>query len=196
MLTYNTQLDKLKLPEYGRNIQQMVKHCLEIEDRERRTACAYAIVKAMSVIAPPPDKSEESQRKLWDHLAIIADFKLDIDWPYSPPQPEELDAKPDPIPLPYTEIKFRQYGNALQRMVDEVVLMPPSPERDSAVILIANHMKKQLLAINPDAEVDARVFNDLRMLSHGEINLAASDVKLHDYFVMPTPSGKKKKKKK
>lgn len=196
MLTYNTRLDKLKLPEYGRNIQQMVKHCLEITDRDERTACAHAIVKAMSAIAPPPDKSEESKRKLWDHLAIISDFALDIDWPYSPPTPDELDAKPDPIPLPYTEIRFRQYGNALKRMVDEVLLMPESPERESAIILIANQMKKQLLAINPDSEVDARVFNDLRTLSHGAINLSVNDVKLLDYFVMPAPSSKKKKKKK
>lgn len=196
MLTYNTRLDKLKLPEYGRNIQQMVVHCMDIADRDERTACAHAIVKAMSVIAPPPDKSEESRRKLWDHLAILADFKLDIDWPYSPPTPDDLEAKPDPIPLPYTEIKFRQYGNALQRMVDEVVLMPESPEREAAAILVANHMKKQLLALNPDADVDARVFNDLRTLSHGVVNLADAGVKLQDYFVMPAPSGKKKKKKK
>lgn len=196
MLTYNTRLEKLKLPEYGRNIQKMVDHCLEIADRDERTACAHAIVKSMAMVAPLPDKSEESKRKLWDHLAIMADFKLDIDWPFEPPQPEELDAKPDPIPLPYTEIRFRQYGNALQRMIDEVVMMPDSPERDSAIILLANHMKKQLLAVNPDAEVDARVLNDLRTLSHGEINLKEDDVTLQDFFVMPTASGKKKKKKK
>lgn len=167
MLAYNTQQKKLVLPEYGRNIQQMVDHCLTIEDRDERTACAHAIVKAMSVVAPLPDKSEESYRKLWDHLAIISDFKLDIDWPFTPPQPDDLDTKPEPIPLPYTEIRFRQYGNALQRMIDEALIMPPSPERESLVILIANHMKKQLLAVNPDADVDQRVFNDLRTLSHG-----------------------------
>ncbi len=196
MLAYNTRRKKLVLPEYGRNIQQMVDHCLTIEDRNERTACAHAIVRAMSVVAPPPDKSEESRRKLWDHLAIISEFRLDIDWPFDPPAPDVLESKPDPIPLPYTEIRFRQYGNALQRMIDEALLMPPSPERDSAVILIANHMKKQLLAINPDAEPDERVFNDLRTLSHGEFNLTGTDVRLQNYYVMPAPSGKKKKKKK
>lgn len=196
MLTYNTKLDKIVLPEYGRNIQKMVAHCLEIEDRSERTACAYAIIKAMSLVSPLPDNSDESKQKLWDHLAIISEFKLDIDWPYSPPVAEVLEAKPEPIPLPYTEIRFRQYGNALQRMVDEAMLMPPSPERDSAVVLIANHMKKQLLSITPDADVDERVFNDLRMLSHGEFNLKEKGILLHDYFVMPSPSAKKKKKKK
>lgn len=196
MLTYNTRVENLKLPEYGRNIQKMVQKCLEIEDRDERTAYAHTIVKTMSVLSPQSDKSEESRRKLWDHLAIIADFKLDIDWPFEPPQPDVFDEKPDPIPLPYTEIRFRHYGNALQRIIDEVVMMPESPERDSAIVLIANHMKKQLLAINPDVDVDERVLNDIRTLSHGQINLADTDVTLHDYFVMPTASGKKKKKKK
>ena len=50
MLTYNSQLKKLVLPEYGRNIQQMVDHCLTIEDRDERTRCAFTIVQNMANI--------------------------------------------------------------------------------------------------------------------------------------------------
>ena len=33
-MDYNTQLPKMIIPEYGRNIQHMINHCCAIEDRE------------------------------------------------------------------------------------------------------------------------------------------------------------------
>ena len=52
MLTYTNHLKRLVLPEYGRNIQKMVDHCLTIEDRQERTACAYRIVAATQTLSP------------------------------------------------------------------------------------------------------------------------------------------------
>ena len=196
MLTYNTHLKKLVLPEYGRNIQRMVDHCLTIEDREERQAAAQAIVDTMATLFPAQGNPEEHRRKLWDHLAIMSDFALDIDWPYGPVTAALRDEAPGSIPLPYTEIRHRLYGNALQRMIDAAAAMPPSPERDSLAVLIANQMKKLALAHNPDTDVDTKVMKDLRQMSHGEFDLQAQGVTLLDYFVAPPPSGKKKRKKK
>ena len=82
MLTYNTQLKKLKLPEYGRNIQQIIDYCCTIEDREERTRCAYSIIQIMGSLFPQLGDEADYKHKLWDHLAIMSDFKLDIDYPY------------------------------------------------------------------------------------------------------------------
>ena len=82
MLTYNTKIKKLVLPEYGRNIQQMVNHCLSISDKEERTRCAYSIINTMGNLFPNLRDVEEFRHKLWDHLAIMSDFKLDIDYPF------------------------------------------------------------------------------------------------------------------
>ena len=94
MLTYNTRLKRLILPEYGRNIQKMVNHCLSLEDRDERTRCAHSIVRAMEMLFPAEGDPEEYKRKLWDHLAIMADFSLDIDWPCPVIQSEELKTQP------------------------------------------------------------------------------------------------------
>ena len=94
MLTYNTQLKKLVLPEYGRNIQQMVDHCLTIEDREERTACAYSIINSMGNLFPQLRDVDDFKHKLWDHLAIMSDFKLDIDYPCDIIRPENLESRP------------------------------------------------------------------------------------------------------
>ena len=82
MLDYNTQNRQLALPEYGRNIQQMVDFCLTIEDREIRTNCAFAIIDVMKNIMPDYEKQDDGIKMLWDHLNIMADFKLDIDFPF------------------------------------------------------------------------------------------------------------------
>ena len=66
MLTYNSQLKKLVMPEYGRNVQQMVDHCLTIEDRDERTRCAYTIVQNMSNMFPQLRAETDYQHKLWD----------------------------------------------------------------------------------------------------------------------------------
>ena len=101
MLTYTNHLKKLELPEYGRNIQNMVDHCLTIEDRAERTACANAIIKAMVALFPNNTADrEEYRRKLWDQLFIMSDFRLDVDVPFEPVRPETFSGKPDPLPLP------------------------------------------------------------------------------------------------
>ena len=82
MVEYNSDRSQLALPEYGRNIQQMVDHCVTIEDREERTRCAYSIVQVMGNIVPQLRDEADSKHILWDHLAIMSDFKLDIDYPY------------------------------------------------------------------------------------------------------------------
>ena len=97
MLDYNTQLKSLILPEYGRNIQQMVDHCVAIPDRDERTKCAYTIVSIMQNMFPQDHDDEDAKRKFWDHLAIMSDFKLDIDFPYEIVHKEELQSKPDVV---------------------------------------------------------------------------------------------------
>ena len=111
MLTYNSLLKKLVLPEYGRNIQQMVDHCLTIEDRNERTRCAFTIVQNMANMFPQLRTEADYQHKLWDHLMIMSGFQLDVDFPFDDIIREEnLDTKPEPIPYELEPIKFRHYG--------------------------------------------------------------------------------------
>ena len=194
MLTYNTQLRPLILPEYGRNIQQMVDHCLTLEDKEERTACAHTIIKTMHTLFPSQGNAEEYRRKLWDHLAIMSNFALDIDWPYEVIMPESLNSQPDPVFYGANDIRHRHYGKTVELMIDRAAAMEPGEERDTLILLLANHMKKLMLAVNPEGVEDAKIFKDLLHMSHGAINLNPSDVHLHEFKAAPAPSKKKKKK--
>ena len=196
MLTYTTHLKKLILPEYGRNIQRMVEHCLTIEDRYERTRCAATIVKTMETLFPIQGNTDAYRRKLWDHLAIMSDFQLDVDVPFELIRPENLDNTPSHIDYDQGDFNYRHYGLLIQRAVAHASEMPEGDERDALVLLLANHMKKLMLAVNSDGVDDEKIFKDLREMSHDAISLRPENVKLHEFKVAPAPATGKKKKKK
>lgn len=197
MLSYNTRLPQLRLPEYGRNIQQMVDHCLTIADRDERTRCAYTIVGVMKTLLPQTGDPDEYMRKLWDHLAIMSDFRLDIDYPYDIIAPDNLDSRPDPIDIHPHYIRYRHYGREVERLIEAACRMEEGEERDALVMLIANQMKKLRLAVYPDSSADAKVLEDLAQMSHGAILLDPETTLLHDFSIADIPvAGKKKRKRK
>lgn len=196
MLTYNTRKKPLAIPEYGRNIQQMVDHCVTIEDRNERTRCANTIVKCMEKLFPKIREEEDYRRKLWDHLAIMSDFKLDIDFPFEIVSEDSLKTLPAKVPYHAGHIRSRHYGKDVEMMINKAVEMEAGPERDELVLLIANHMKKLLLALNPDGVDDSRIFKDLAEYSHGSITLSPESTRLCDFKIIAPPSSGKKKKRK
>ncbi len=198
MLDYNTQLKKLALPEYGRNIQQMVDYCCTIEDREERTRCAYSIVHSMGNLFPQLRDEADYKHKLWDHLAIMSDFKLDIDYPCEIVKEENLESKPEPLKYHLDKIKFRHYGKIIERMIARACEYPDGEEKDALVMLIANHMKKLIFQISKEEVDDAKIFKDLAFYSKGKIQIDAKDKALHQFKEAPvaTKTTAKKKKKK
>lgn len=196
MLTYNTQLKPLRLPEYGRNIHQMVEYCVSIPDRDERNLCARSIIRAMGNLFPALRDDPEAAPKLWDHLAIMSEFQLDIDYPYDVVSPDSLRSFPEPVKYPGTFIPMRNYGKMIVEMVARASEMPEGEERDELVLLIANQMKKLQTAVNKDGVDDTKIFKDLAELSHGAIRLSVDTHTLNDYKIAPAPvTGKKKKKK-
>ena len=198
MLTYTNHLEKLNLPEYGRNIQKMVEHCLTIEDRKERTACANAIVQTLTKLFPSntPDR-EEYLRKLWDQLYIISDFKLDVDVPFEPIKAENLEGSPEHLPLPnHPQMTFRHYGFIIEQLIEKAAKMENSDEKVELVYLIANQMKRTRAAFEGETD-DERIFNDLHYLSKGAINVpkGAMVLSVSDSSTAQTTSGSKKKKK-
>ena len=176
----NTQQKKLIMPEYGRNVQQMIDHCVSIEDREERTRCANTIINIMGNLFPHLRDVDDFKHKLWDHLAIMSDFKLDIDYPYEIIRKENLRTKPDRIPYTLTPIRYRHYGKTLERMIKKCEDYPDGPERDQLISLLANHMKKSFLTWNKEVVDDDKIFKDLREYSHGRIDLSPETFRLKE----------------
>jgi len=199
-MIYNTKMKRLALPEYGRNIQNMVDYCLTIEDRGERTNCAYSIIATMGNLFPQLRDLSEFKHLLWDHLAIMSDFKLDIDYPYEVVKKETLNICPDRVPYSSPQsIRYRHYGKLVQGMIDKAVELTDPEEKKELSIYIANYMKKCYILYNKDGVADQKIFDDLRNLSKGDLRLSSDDVVLEDckdlLATQVQASSKKKKKK-
>lgn len=196
MLTYNTRLKPLALPEYGRMIHQMVEYATQIPDRDERTRCAFAIAKIMKNLFPQEFASPDGERKMWDHINIISDFKLDIDFPVEVSAVEAIHPEPEPIPYGDQKIRHRYYGKNIQLMIDRVAELEEGSEKDSLISMIAHHMKKLMFTHNKEGVNDSRILRDLAEYSKGRIRLDPETYILHEFReIEPVQNGKKKKKK-
>lgn len=170
-MEYNTEQMSMPLPEYGRSIQNMVNHALTLETKEKRQQCASAIINIMGNMFPHLRDVPDFKHKLWDHLAIMSDFKLDIDYPYEVVKKDTLTIHPAPIRYPQSRIKFRHYGKTIERLVQKALDVEDADEKNHLLALIANHMKKTYVAWNRDS-IDNEIINsDLLELSHGKLRL-------------------------
>lgn len=182
------------MPEYGRNIQNMVDHLFTIEDRDKRNQSAQAVIDVMGNLYTYLRDVAEYKHKLWDHLAIMSDFKLDIDYPYEPPSPDILTGKPHKVPYNQHDIKLRHYGLITQKMIDTAIDMEGEEQR-ILIEQIANQMKKLYLAWNKDSVEDEKIFLDLEELSRQKLKVPR-DIQLADVKVQAVQQPGKKKKKK
>ncbi|WP_165020821.1 MULTISPECIES: DUF4290 domain-containing protein [unclassified Dysgonomonas] len=176
-MEYNTQLEKLALPEYGRNIQNMVDYCLTIEDRSERKRCANSIINIMGNLFPHLRDVNDFKHILWDHLAIMSDFKLDIDYPYEIIKKEDLYSKPGKLEYSRPDMEYRHYGKTLEKMIRIATTIEDPEEKEQFVILIATHMKKSYIQWNKEVE-DPKIFFDLYDLSDKKIDIRDSNIKL------------------
>lgn len=163
-LKYNTQRKKLLLPEYGRNIQIMVDYLLTIQDREERTKAAKTVIDVMGNLYPHLRDVPDFRHKLWDHLAIMSEFKLDIDTPYPLPSIEKLTEKPEPLPYSSNHIKYRHYGKLVEKLIEEIRIQEDPEQKRALIVLTANHMKKSFLTWNKDCVEDEQIYNDINTL--------------------------------
>ena len=177
-MEYNTTRGKLILPEYGRNVQNMIAHAMEIADRTERNRAAQAIIEVMGQLNPHLRDVDDYRHKLWTHLFVMSDFKLDVDSPYPIPTRDVINLKPDRLEYPQKNPKYRFYGNNIKYMIDVANSWEDGEMKNALVKVIANHMKKSYLSWNKDTVTDVVIFEHLYELSKGKLNLLQSTEEL------------------
>lgn len=199
-MDYNTKREKLILPEYGRCIQDMVNHAMTIEDRTERQRCAFTIIDLMANMQAYNGDEDDFYQKLWNHLALISNYKLDIDYPVEIQHIDKQDIKRERIPYPQKNISRRHYGAIVEQLAHTLCDMPDGDERNELIRLVANQMKRSLANWNSNALDDEKILDDLAEYTNGKISLLPSEVDLiSDRDIMAEVQqnmlAKKKKKK-
>lgn len=174
-MEYNTTRGPLILPEYGRNVQNMIAYAMEVADREERNRAAQAIIEVMGQLNPHLRDVDDYRHKLWTHLFVMSDFKLDVDSPYEKPKPEVLAERPDIMEYPKSKIRFGHYGQHTQRILESAKDVTDEKEKEFLKNTMANFMKKQFLAYNNDAVENNVIADQLKELSKGELVLENPD---------------------
>ncbi len=174
-MEYNTTRGRLILPEYGRNVQNMISHAMEIKDRKERNRAAQAIIEVMGQLNPHLRDVDDFRHKLWTHLFVMSDFHLDVDSPYEIPKAESLQEKPQLMDYPKSRIRFGHYGKYTQQILEASNEVKKEEERDYLKITMANFMKKQFLSHNNDTVENQVIADQLKELSRGDLVLENPD---------------------
>ena len=170
-LDYNTQREKLIMPEYGREIQKMVEYACELPTKEERLKCAKTIIRQMETKNPLLRENADYEQTLWDHLYLMSHRELDIDWPFDVSEADKILSKPNPMKLPNGNIKLRHYGHLVEELFEQLKTMPEGEERDALVSKTADQMKRDLATWGHGSMDDERVASDLARFTDGVIQL-------------------------
>lgn len=193
-MDYNTDRPRLRMPEYGRGIHQMVGHCLSLQDRDERQRCAEAIVKAMETMNPAVRQQADYKRKLWDHLAIMSDFKLDIDWPFEVTTAEKLAERPAPLRTVSHRIPVRHYGALVFQTLERLKTMEPGAERDELTRMVANQMKRDLIMYGNFGPDNDRIISDIARFTDGTVQIDPKTFQFEFIVIDKKPEEPKKKR--
>lgn len=199
-MEYNTTRPKLLLPEYGRNVQEMIAHAMEIAEKDERNKAARAIIEVMGQLNPHLRDVDDFRHKLWTHLFVMSDFKLDVDSPYEIPQLEVLNSKPDRMIYPKGKIRYGHYGKYTESILANSHEITEPDEKEYLKTTMANFMKKQYLAYNNDAVENHVIANQLKDLSKGELilenpdDLMNTNLILKSFGIQPNKRPKKNQK--
>ncbi len=173
---YNFERKKLMLPEYGRHIHQMVDYLCTIEDRAVRNEQARIVVEVMGNINPVLRDATDFKHKLWDHLFIMSDFKLDVDSPYPIPDRRTLQTKPEKIGYPRKQIAHKHYGKNIENMLSALKEIPDEQTRKATASNIAKYMRAKSFEYNQEHPDNDIILKDIREMSQQAVDLTESDI--------------------
>jgi hypothetical protein len=178
-LKYNTQLGGLKLPEYGRNVQFLIEEVKKEPNVRVRQAMMEEVVVMMYQINPQGKAIEDYIEKLWKHAFFIAGYDLEGVVPPigEIPQPEDAIKRPEKIPYPAKETRFRHYGINVQRMIKKALEMEEGAVKRGFVATIGSYMKLAYKTWNKEHYVSDDIIKaDLEALSKGALTLDESPI--------------------
>ncbi|MEO8862561.1 MAG: DUF4290 domain-containing protein [Ginsengibacter sp.] len=168
-MEYNTTRNHLIIREYGRHIQKMVEYVLTLEDREKRQKNAYALIELMGFLNPHLKNVEDFRHKLWDHLFLISDFKLDVDSPYPIPTRETLKAKPEQLAYPKRYPRYNHLGKNIEIVIDKALSEEDSEKRQGFANAIAYYMKLTYSNWHKELVHDDNIQTELNAITKGEL---------------------------
>jgi len=175
-MKYNTDLSKLIIPEYGRHIHQIIENLSTIKDKKKRNEQTEIVIQIMGNLNPHLRDVNDFKHKLWDHLFIMSDYKLDVDSPYPIPEKKEQEERPKKIDNTQGSVKYRHYGKFVIDMLSKVHDIKDEETKNKIIISIANQMKRSYINWNKSNVLDEFIFNEIEEISNGKLKIPENTI--------------------
>ena len=170
-MEYNTEREQLIIPEYGRHVQKMINHATTLSNKVEQQECVDAIIAFMGQMNPHLRDVKEFTHKLWDHLHIMSNFKLEIESPYTKPEIAKLEERPEKMTYPGNKIRFSYYGHTIETMIATAMKMD-ADKKEIMTGMIANQMKKSYILFNASSVDNNMIRLHLKQMSDNQLALA------------------------
>lgn len=171
-MEYNTTRNHLNMREYGRHVQKMVDHLLTIEDKEKRQQQAQVVIELMAILNPQLKTVEDYRHKLWDHLFVISDFKLDVDSPFPVLQKEKYEEKPEPLEYPKRHSKYSHLGKNLEDVIEKAMQEEDPEKKQGFANAIAYYMKLSYSTWHNELIHDDNIRTELNAITGGALEFS------------------------
>lgn len=179
---YNSQRSHIILKEYGRNIQNIVEYIRSVPDKDKRTELAYTLIELIKLLNPTVRESVENPQRLWDDLMIIADFNLDVNNPFNPPDRDILSKRPMTVAYPQTDVRYKHYGKNIERLVQEAMKKEDPAEREELIVYLGRLMKTFYGNWNKETLDDSVILKDIALMSKGKLTMSLEKVREENLF--------------
>jgi len=172
----------LLLREYGRNVQDLVNHITNLEDRTERTRQAHLLINLMAKLNPQLRDTQDYQQKLWNHLYVMSGSTLDVDAPYTLNAMEYLNDKPQRMPYATVTPRYKHYGTNVELLIQKAIELEDEKERENAIISLGKLMKTLYRSYNKDSVTDELILDDIRTISKGKLNMDLKYIESNNLF--------------
>ncbi len=172
-MIYNTDRNDIEMREYGRHLQKMVDYAITIKDKGIRQKVAEDIIHLMGILNPQLRNTADYKHKLWDHLFIISNFKLEVNSPYPKPTPDTARIKPAYLPYPQKRIKLKHYGRNVESLVKKAIKMEDEDKKAIFTEIIGNFMKMAYRNWSNEEVSNELIKEDMKAISGGELEISA-----------------------
>lgn len=175
-LSYNTQRGHMYIPEYGRNVQNMIEFAKGIESREERNNAAQAIIDVMGQLNPHLRDVEDYTHKLWTHLFVMSNFELDVDSPYPMPKKDTLTKRPDDMEYPKYKARFGHFGYYSEEMIRTISKCDDEEEKKLMIEVLGNLLKKNYLFFHTGNVENKAIATYMEQISKGDLKLDDAEI--------------------
>ena len=149
-------------------VQEMVQKALTLENRSQRQDYAQQIINVMAGLNPQMRHIPDYKHKLWDHLAYMSGYRLDIDYPVSINQITR-EEKPARLAYPGGKMRHKHYGRLLENFLHRIEETDNKALQDMMVHKAAARMRRNLADWKGEGYDNQTIENDIAEYTQGAV---------------------------